>query len=74
VSRGVRAVALADGRARPELDLPRAEAAIRELLFAVGELLGDELEREGLVVLDDGTPQGVLEDAAHHRGERGFGE
>ena len=44
MSRGVRAVALADGRVRPELDLPRAEAAIRELLFAVGE----DPDRDGL--------------------------
>ena len=43
-SAGARAVALADGRVRPELDRPRAEAAIRELLLAVGE----DPNREGL--------------------------
>ena len=42
--RGARAVALADGRIVPELDRPRAEAAIRELLFAVGE----DPDRDGL--------------------------
>ena len=35
---------LGDGRAVPELDRPRAEAAIRELLIAVGE----DPDREGL--------------------------
>jgi GTP cyclohydrolase I len=44
VPRGVRAVALADGRAIPELDRPRAEAAVRELLLAVGE----DPDRDGL--------------------------
>lgn len=43
-SAGVRAVALADGRPRPVLDHARAEAAIRELLLAVGE----DPDREGL--------------------------
>ena len=38
------AVALADGRVLPELDRPRAEAAVRELLIAVGE----DPDREGL--------------------------
>jgi GTP cyclohydrolase IA len=37
-------VAVSDGRARAELDQPRAEAAIRELLIAVGE----DPDREGL--------------------------
>jgi GTP cyclohydrolase I len=41
---GARAVALADGRIRAELDQARAEAAIRELLRAVGE----DPDREGL--------------------------
>ena len=41
---GARAVALADGRVRLELDHARAEAAIRELLVAVGE----DPDREGL--------------------------
>jgi GTP cyclohydrolase I len=39
-----RAVAVADGRVVPELDRPRVEAAVRELLFAVGE----DPDREGL--------------------------
>jgi GTP cyclohydrolase I len=43
-SAGARAVGLADGRVPPELDRPRAEAAIRELLLAVGE----DPDREGL--------------------------
>ena len=38
------AVALADGRAVPELDQARAEAAVRELLLAVGE----DPDRDGL--------------------------
>jgi GTP cyclohydrolase I len=37
-------VALADGRVFPELDRPRAEAAVRELLLAVGE----DPDRDGL--------------------------
>ena len=41
---GARAVALADGRVLPELDRVRAEAAVRELLIAVGE----DPDREGL--------------------------
>ena len=41
---GARAIALADGRELPELDRPRAEAAVRELLIAVGE----DPDREGL--------------------------
>jgi GTP cyclohydrolase IA len=41
---GPRAVALADGRARPVLDHARAAAAVRELLLAVGE----DPDREGL--------------------------
>jgi GTP cyclohydrolase IA len=41
---GAQAVALADGRIRPELDRPRAEAAVRELLIALGE----DPDREGL--------------------------
>jgi GTP cyclohydrolase I len=43
-SAGARAVALADGRVRLEFDHARAEAAIRELLLAVGE----NPDREGL--------------------------
>ncbi|MDF3048410.1 MAG: cyclohydrolase [Pseudonocardia sp.] len=43
-SAGAMAVAVADGRMRAELDQPRAEAAIRELLIAVGE----DPDREGL--------------------------
>ena len=41
---GDRAAAVADGRVRPELDRARAEAAVRELLIAVGE----DPDREGL--------------------------
>jgi GTP cyclohydrolase I len=41
---GARAVALADGRIRPVLDAERAEAAIRELLLAMGE----DPDRDGL--------------------------
>jgi GTP cyclohydrolase IA len=44
VPRGVQAVALADGRVIPQLDRPRAEAAVRELLLAVGE----DPDRDGL--------------------------
>jgi GTP cyclohydrolase IA len=43
-SAGARGVALADGRVRLEFDHARAEAAIRELLLAVGE----NPDREGL--------------------------
>ena len=44
MSRGIQAIALADGRAIPKLDRPRAEAAVRELLLAVGE----DPDRDGL--------------------------